>query len=83
MNNDSGTVDKPLTKNTGLGHDDDGNIDDKRVAGWVLVVLAVGLGIFGVWKDSANAVQMAETFLWPGIVALGITVGEKLSRGTR
>ena len=72
-------ADKPLT-NTGLGHDDDGNIDDKRVAGWVLVILAVGLGIFGVWRDSANAVQMAETFLWPGVVALGISVGEKFSR---
>lgn len=68
-------------KNTGLGHDDDGNLDDRRIVGWVLVLLAVGMGVFGVWRDSANAVEMAQTFLWPGVTALGITVVEKMRRG--
>ena len=69
--------------NTGIGHDDDGNIDDRRIVGWVLVLLAVGMGIFGVWRDSGNAVEMAQTFLWPGVTALGITVVEKFRQGGR
>jgi|OM-RGC.v1.034553111 hypothetical protein len=69
-----------MDKNTGLMHDDDGHVDDKRVVGWILVAFAVGMGLFGVWRDSANAVAMAQTFLWPGITALGITVVEKMRR---
>ena len=63
--------------NTGLGHDDDGNIDDKRVAGWVMFAVALGLIGYGAFKESPVILEYARMAIWPAITALGIGVVEK------
>ncbi len=40
-----------VKKDTGIGHDDDGNVDDKRIAGWILVVTAVVMGIADLFRS--------------------------------
>jgi hypothetical protein len=65
---------------TGLGHDDDGNVDDRRIAGWVLIVAAIVMGIadlFGMF--SANEV-IVQGFLYSGALLFGSTVAEKFKR---
>jgi hypothetical protein len=72
-------------KNTGIGHDDDGNVDDGRVAGWVFVAIMVGLagiGMFGSTENSTTAIEMIRVFVWPSLILLGASgVKDKIKRG--
>jgi hypothetical protein len=68
---------------TKLGQDDDGNLDDKRVAGWVLFAVFLGLVIYGVAFQSPESagvtMEYSRMTLWASVTALGIGVVEKFS----
>ncbi|HMA77886.1 MAG TPA: hypothetical protein VKP88_01975 [Candidatus Paceibacterota bacterium] len=69
-------------KNTGVGHDDDGNVDDKRIAGWVCVAAAIGLAAASILvKSNPPSVDIVRAFLLAGVGLLGATVAEKFKRG--
>jgi hypothetical protein len=62
---------------TGLGHDDDGNIDDRRVAAWVLMVAILGLGAFGIHNEVEFTTQIFSGGIWAAVALFGSTVAEK------
>jgi len=62
---------------TGIGHDDDGNVDDKRVAGWVMLGVTLALVAWGAYQESSVILEYARMTIWPSIAALGIGVVEK------
>lgn len=64
-------------RNTGLFHDDDGNLDDKRVAAWLTFLGLVYLGYQGVANNNAQAVQMMDLLVWPWMVLMGSAVVDK------
>ena len=68
-------------KNTGIGHDDDGNVDDRRVAAWVLMVAILGLGFFAVHREVDFAVQIFSAGIWASVALFGSTVAEKFRGG--
>ena len=68
-------------KRQNLGHDDDGNIDDKRVSAWILFALIIFLGYQAVTNDSATALSLVELTIWPWMVLMGATVAEKFKPG--
>lgn len=67
---------------TGLFHDDDGNVDDRRIAGWVLVAAAIAAGILAIFApgEANSASEIALGFMWGGIALMGVTVSEKFKR---
>jgi hypothetical protein len=68
-------------KNTGIGHDDDGNIDDKRVAGWISFVFAMALAVFAVaTSETAESTELVQAFLLAGVGFMVPTVAEKLRK---
>lgn len=69
-------------KNTGIGHDDDGNVDDRRVAAWVLMIAILGLGWFGIWREVEFATQIFSGGIWAAVALFGSTVAEKF-RGVK
>lgn len=69
-----------VKKDTGIGHDDDGNVDDKRIAGWILVVTAVIMGIADLFSIMTANDQIVEGFLFAGALLFGSTVAEKFKR---
>ena len=69
-----------VKKNTGVGHDDDGNVDDKRIAGWILVITAVGMGIADLFSVMTANERIVEGFLFAGALLFGSTVAEKFKR---
>ena len=68
------------TKNTGLMHDNDGNVDDQRVAGFAFLVTAIGVVI----ADIIPGLETNSELVWPLIVGavgcLAPTVAEKIKR---
>jgi hypothetical protein len=66
---------------TGLTRDDDGNRDDKRVAGWIAFGVAVSMGILGIFPRFTAATDIVTSFLGFSAVCFGITIFEKF--GTR
>ena len=60
-----------------LFQDANGNTSSKRVAGYIMLVCAVALAALGVFRDSANAVEMVWPFISGATLALGIGVLEK------
>jgi hypothetical protein len=77
---DANTQDKP--RKTGIMHDDDGNVDDRRVAAWVLMVAALGLGWFGIHGEVDFTTQIFSAGIWAAVALFGSTVAEKF-RGPR
>jgi hypothetical protein len=71
-----------MDKNTGLFHDDDGNLDDRRIFGAVMLAAAVAAGTLAIFvTDTPNAAsEIALGFMWGGIALMGVTVGEKFKR---
>jgi hypothetical membrane protein len=63
-----------------LGQDDDGQLDDKRVAGWILFIATLALAVFGVFKDSTTSVELVRVLIWPAMALLGIGVAEKFRK---
>lgn len=66
-------------KDPGLLHDDEGNTDDRRVAGWVVIVGSMVLAAFGIWRDSTITTQIFTPGIWAGVALLGATVAEKFT----
>lgn len=73
-------MDDEKVKDTGLMHDDDGNVDDKRVAGWILVVFALLMGIADLLPFFTANERIVESFLFAGGLLLGATLTEKFKR---
>lgn len=68
-------------KNTGMFHDDDGNIDDRRVAAWVLMVAIIGVGVLGIFRETDFVVQIFQGGIWASVALFGSTVAEKFKKG--
>jgi hypothetical protein len=75
--NSHGTAQREETMNTGLFHDDDGNIDDRRIAAWLMLLVVLALAALGVFRGEEIAVQLVEAMIWPTLVLFGATVAEK------
>lgn len=68
-------------KKTGIGRDDDGNVDDKRVAGWISFLFAMGLAVFAVASsETAESTKLVEAFLLAGVAFMAPTIAEKFKR---
>jgi len=67
-------------KKTGLGHDDDGNVDDRRIAGWVLIATAAGMGIADLFAVMTANVEIVLGFITAAALLFGVTVFEKFKR---
>jgi len=67
-------------KQTGLGHDDDGNIDDKRIAAWVMLVAVLAFAGYGVFWGSQTATGLVGQLVWPTLALFGVSVAEKFRR---
>lgn len=70
-------------KNTGLGHDDDGNIDDKRIASWLTFAGLLFLAYQAVINQSQEALRLVEILIWPWMVLMGVTATEKFKPGIK
>lgn len=71
------------TKNTGFLHDDDGNVDDKRIAAWLTFGGLVFLVYHAVANQSAEALRLVELIIWPWMVLMGVTATEKFKPGIK
>lgn len=69
-------------KNTGIAHDDDGNIDDRRVAAWIFSLVIMGLAGVGAFDSSQEAVELVRILIWPTMLLFGVTVSEKFGSKT-
>ena len=67
-------------KNTGLGHDDDGNVDDRRIAAWALIITALVMGVADMFDIMTANPQIVEGFLYAGALLFGSTIAEKFKR---
>lgn len=69
-------------KNTGLFHDDDGNLDDRRIFGAGMLAAAIAAGVLAIFVTDTpdTASDIALGFMWGGITLMGVTVGEKFHR---
>jgi len=65
---------------TGLGHDDDGNIDDKRIAAWVMLVSVLAFAGYGVFGESQTATGLVGQLVWPTLALFGVSVAEKFRK---
>ena len=67
-------------KNTGIGHDAEGNLDDQRVAGFVFLIASVAV----VAASIIPGLNVESDLVWPLIVGavgcLAPTVAEKIKR---
>lgn len=67
-------------KNTGLGHDTDGNVDDQRIAGFAFLIASIGVVVVSVIPN----LSVQEDLVWPLVVGavgcLAPTVAEKIKR---
>ena len=63
---------------TGIGHDDDGHIDDKRVAGWVCLITAVVLSGAHIFRPVGA--EIIGSFLLAAVGLFAPTVAEKFGR---
>jgi hypothetical protein len=75
--------DNETKKNTGLFHDDDGYVDDRRVAGWIILVILIYLGYHAVHAGNATALQLIEVMIWPWMILMGTEVAEKFKPGMK
>lgn len=66
-----------MEKKTGLTRDDDGNRDDKRVAGWIAFSVAVFMAALSIFPDFTAATEIVTSFLGFSAVCFGITIFEK------
>lgn len=64
----------------GLFHDDEGNTDDRRIAGWVVLVTSLIIAIIGVITGSPSAEGIFNTSIWAGVALLSTTVAEKFAK---
>lgn len=69
-----------LPKDTGIGHDDDGNVDDRRIAGWIMLVASIAFAIVGILRDSSISVQVFNAGILAAVGLLGSTVAEKFAK---
>lgn len=60
-----------------LLQDGEGNLDDKRIAGWIALIGAGILATVGVIKDSTTAVNIVYALLAFSAACLGITAFER------
>lgn len=68
-------------KRTGIGHDDDGNVDDKRVASWLMLAIAAGMGIYAITlSEAGSATELVQAFLLAGVGLMAPTVAEKFRK---
>lgn len=71
-------------KNTGLFHDDHGNVDDRRIvswSGWALIVYLVVRAARVTPEQAEPVIELVRILIWPTLVLMGVTVTEKLSGG--
>ena len=67
-------------KNTGIGHDDDGNIDDKRIAGWITLGTGLAIGVLDLFSAFEAQPAIFNTLVYAGAIMLGVTVFEKFTK---
>jgi hypothetical protein len=67
-------TDKPKT---GLGRDDDGNVDDKRIMAWIAFGVVMAIAIAGAVLGFKQAVEIVNALKWIPVVLAVPTVAEK------
>lgn len=70
-------------KNTGFLHDDDGNVDDKRIAAWLTFLGLIFLSYQAVINNNQEALRLVELIIWPWMVLMGVTATEKFKPGIK
>lgn len=60
-----------------LLQDGEGNLDDKRVAGWIALIGAGALAVIGVINNSATAVNIIYALLAFAAACFGLTAFER------
>jgi hypothetical protein len=66
--------------NTGLLHDDDGHVDDRRIGGAALLLTAVGLSIADLFGGLSAQSEIVTGLIYGGALVLGSTVAEKFGK---
>ena len=69
-----------MEKKTGLGHDDDGNVDDRRIAGWVIIGAALVISILDLFGSLTANQAIVNTMLLAGVGLFGATIAEKFKK---
>lgn len=69
-----------MEKNTGIGHDDDGNVDDRRIAGWLILGAALVISMLDLFGSLTANQAIVNTMFLAGVGLLGATVAEKFTR---
>lgn len=69
-----------MEKDTGIFHDDEGNVDDRRIAGWIMLIATIAFGVIGVLRDSTVSVQLFNAGSLAAVGLMGATVAEKFAR---
>jgi hypothetical protein len=67
-----------VKKNTGFAHDDDGNVDDRRLAGWVMIGIAGFMSLADLFATLTANENIVIAFLASAGLMMGVTVFEKL-----
>lgn len=67
-------------KKTGIGHDDDGNVDDRRVAAWLIIVTALAISVLDLFNALSANEALVNTMFLAGVGLFGATVAEKFKR---
>lgn len=72
------TEEKP--KGQGLGRDDDGNVDDRRIAGWITLIAMLGIAFYGIRHEATFTPELVKPLMLGAVGLLGATVAEKFKR---
>ena len=67
-------------KNTGMCHDDDGNVDDRRIAGWIVTLVCMYVAIAGLHMENPKSVEILQILIWPAVALMGATIAEKFKK---
>lgn len=64
----------------GIGRDDDGNIDDRRVAAWLIILTALTISVADLFGGLSANEALVNTMFLAGVGLFGATVAEKFKK---
>jgi len=66
-----------MDEKQGLGKDDAGNTDDRRVASYALFFVALAMSLMDLWGAWTAQPEIVKALLYSGALLMGSTVAEK------